>query len=252
MAGRAFIVMMAFLLSACAASLSQTPQLPKVKMDGNRLVEPEYGYSIEIPNGWQIFDEGYLALLPPDNRKRISEHLNRLIEGDFRAWFFETSGKASVVVFAQRSRFKTKEEFVTFWKDSRHDLMRGLNARSGSATLYNLEFNKFEKLKDLNASYESSDGRKKLSYFYVYSFKQSLYGIEVDFDATHTDFDSYLPLFYDCVKSLTVSGHSASLQERESVKTVDERLEELKQLRDRSLITPEEYEKKKKAILDEL
>ena len=252
MTARVLIFMMAFLFSACATNLSQTPQLPKVKMEGNRLVEPEYGYSIQIPNGWQILDEGYLAMFPPDSRQRMSEHLNRLIDNNFRALFLETFGKAGIAIFAHESTYKTKEDLITFWRESRPTIMRNLNNRPGNARIYNLEFNRFKNLTDLNATYEGSDGRRTLSYLYVYNFKQSIYGIELDFNANHNDFDSCLPLFYDCVNSLNVSGRSASHQERESGKTINERLEELRRLKDRNLITDEEYEKTKKKLLDDL
>ena len=253
MTGRALIVMMAFLFSACATTPSQIPQLPKVKMEGNRLVEPDYGYSVQIPNGWKLLDESYLKKFPAANQKGISQNLNRhAIESGLRAFFLDASKGVGVAIFAQGTTFKTKEDLITSWRQGRQDSMNEMNNRLGIEHIYNLEFNRFRNLTDLNTSYESVDGAKYLSYLVVYSFKQYLYGIMLSFFAHQSEFDSYLPLFYECVNSLSVSGRTVRPQAQESGKTANERLEELKRLKEKSLITDEEYEKKKKQILDEL
>jgi len=252
MTGRAFIVVIAFLFSACATTPSSTPQFPKVNMEGNRLVDPDYGYSVNIPDGWKKLDETYIETLPQDTQKATNREINRLIASGLRASFVHASQKASVSTIAQETTYKTKDDLITAWRQNRHDLMKAMNSRHGYEFVFNAEVNRFKNLTDFNFSYESSDGWKILSYLTVYNFKQSLNSVDLTLTATQSEFDSYLPLFYDCVTSLSVSGLNASPQEREPRKTVSERLEELKRLKDRNLITDENYEKKKKQILDEL
>jgi hypothetical protein len=252
MTGRALIVIVAFLLSACASTLSSTPLFPKVKMEGNRLVEPEYGYTVQIPDGWTIVDENHIEKLDPDSRKRMNQEFNRLVGSGLRALFLDGSGRAVVSVFAQGTAFKEQEDLITSWRKSRQDIIKGQNNRLGYEHLSNLEFNRFRNLTDANASWESSDGSKFLSYLTVYSFKQSVFGVDLSFGAPQSEFDSCLPLFYDCVNSLSVSGRTARPREQEPRKAVDERLEELKRLKDRNLITDEDYDKKKKQILNDL
>lgn len=252
MTGRALIVMVAFLFSACATTTSSTPQFPKIRMEGNRLVEPEYGYSVRIPDGWKMLDETYIETLPQDRQKAINQEINRIIASGLRAGFLQASQKARLFIFAQGTTYKTKDDSITAWRQNRHDVMKAMNSHRGYEYVFNLEFNRFKNLTDLNCSYGDSDGWKYLSFLTAYNFKQSLYLVDLTFAATQSEFDSYLPLFYDCVNSLTVSGSTPRPQVRESGKTANERLEELKRLKDKSLITDEEYEKKKKEILDEL
>jgi len=252
MTGRVFIVVIAFLFSACATTPSSTPQFPKVKMEGNRLVDPGYGYSVNIPDGWRMFDKTYIETLPQDTQKVINRELNRLLASGLRVSFIHASQKARLSTTAQGTAYKTKDDLITAWRQSRHDQLKAMNSRHGYEFVFNLEFNTFKNLTDLNCSHESSDGWKYLSYLTAYNFNQSLYLVDLTLAATQSEFDSYLPLFYDCVNSLSVAGVSVTPQDRKSGKTVNERLEELKRLKDKSLITDEEYEKKKKQILNDL
>ena len=257
MTGKAFILMTAFLFSACATTQSPISLLPKVQMEGNGLVEPEYGYSVQIPNGWKMIDESYLARLASDSRNRIIGLLNRLVQDrSFRACFVETSGQAGVTIFASSPgeiTFKTKEDFLTFWRESRQASLTEENNHYGFKRFYNLEFNRFKNLTDLNASYESTDKRRTLSYLDVYSFKQSLCAVQLDFSAALGAFDSYLPLFYDCVNSLSVSGRTADKPNKKPVDSdIETKLIGLKHLLDNGLINQEDYDRKKAELLDQL
>jgi hypothetical protein len=253
MTGRAFIVMMAFVFSACATTTSSMPQFPKVKMEGNRLVDHDYGYSVQIPAGWKMIDESYIEKLDQNRRKEENQEFSNLISQGLRASFWEGSEKAKIFIWAMGpGPPKTPEEAMTLWRKAKQNFIKKRNDSLGVEHLYNLEFNRFKNLTSLNSSYESSKGYSFLNYLQVFSFKQSIYGIELGFTGSKGAFDSYLPLFYDCVNSLTVPGRSATPQEQEPSKTLNQRLEELKRLKDRNLITDEEYEQKKKKILDEL
>jgi hypothetical protein len=252
MMARLLILVVSLLLCSCATNLSQTPQFPKLKMEGNRLVEPDYGYSVEIPKGWKMFDESSLEKFDLDSRKLANQELNRLRMGGVRAIFVEPSESTFLFITAAGGRYRTKEEVMTVWQKRTQDLIRAQNDRLGYAHIYNVEVNKFRELADANVSYETSDGRRMLTYVQAFSFRQSLYTVELSLSAVLSDFDSHLPLFYDCVNSLSVSGLSASPQAGKSDKAANERLEELKRLKEKGLITDEEYEKKKKQILDEL
>jgi hypothetical protein len=157
MAGRVFIVLIAFLFSACATTTSSTPQFPKVKMEGNRLVEPEYGYTLQVPDGWRMVDRNEIEKLDPDSRSRMSQEFNRLLGTGLRCYFLGSSGTTALAVFAQGTIFRTHEDLITAWRNSRQDLIKGQNDRLGYEYLSNLEFNRFKSLTDLNASWESSD-----------------------------------------------------------------------------------------------
>jgi hypothetical protein len=252
MTGRTFIVMMAFLFSACATTQSSTPQFPKIRMEGYRLIEPDYGYAVHIPEGWRLVGENDIENLDPDSRNRMRQEFNRLLGSGLRAYFLDGSGRAAISVFAQGTTFTKQEDLISAWRKNRADVMKGQNNRLGYEHLSNLEFDRFKNLTDSNASWKTSDGGKLLSYLTVYSFRQSVYGIDLTFGAPQSEFDTYLPLFYDCVNSLSVSGRTAMPPERKPAKTLNERLEELKRLKNKNLITDEDYEKKKKQILDEL
>ena len=247
MIARCVIALIPLFLSACAATTMPTsPQLPKVTMDGNRVVDEDYGYSIQIPAGWKMIDEEYIELLDPNSKKVLTQQFNRLIRMGLRATFWEASERAGLVISAKGGAFKTKEATIDAW---RHLIENKIKIKND---LYNLEYNTFEHLTDLNASFLSSDGLKFLSYIRVYKFNQSIYAVDLSFTALQSDFDFYLPSFYDCVNSLSVSELTARPKESESGKNVSQRLEELKRLKDRSLITDEDYEAKKKQIIDEL
>ena len=256
MAARVIVVILILLFSACATTQSPISLLPKVLLEGNKLVEPEYGYSVQIPNGWKLIDESYLARLSPDRQKRIIGILNRLVlDRSFRACFVEPTGEVGVTISALAPgeiTSETKEDFLAAWRENTEELLAEENNRYGFERFYNLEFNRFKKLTDINASYETSDKSRTLFYVRIYSFKQSSCAVMLAFNASLKAFDSFLPLFYDCVNSISVSGINSTPQKQESLKAISERLEELKRLKEKSLITDEDYQKKKKQILDEL
>jgi len=254
MTGRAFMVILAVLFSACATTQSPISLLPKVQMEGNRFVEPEYGYSVQIPEGWRLVDESYLARLPSDNRNRIIGILNRLVlDRSFRACFVETSGQAGVTISAGKVTSGEKENFITNWQESRLELLTEENNRYGFERFYNLEFNRFKNLTDINASYDSTDNRRTISFFQVYSFKQSLYAVQLDFSAGHEGSESFLPLFYDCVNSLSVPGRTADKTSRKQGGTeIETKLIELKRLLDKGLIDQEDYDRRKAELLNQL
>ena len=246
MIARLVIPLVSLVFCACATTLTQAPQLPKVAIEGNRVVEPDYGYSLQVPAGWKMIDEKYIQQLDPNSQKVITRKFNRLIPMGLRATFWEASERAGLLISARGGAFQTREATIDSWRYLIENRIKS------NTDLYNLDFNKFKHLTDLNASFLSADGLKYLSYIRVYTFNQSIYAVDLSFAALESDFETFLPMFYDCVKSLSVSEFIVSPQEGESGKTITQRLEELRGLRDRSLITDEEYEKKKILILNEL
>lgn len=81
-------------------------------------------------------------------------------------------------------------------------------------------------------------------YMSIFSAKEGTVYVKID-----VRYETYDVKVKNIIDSPTLTGRGAS---KESGKSASERLEGLKRLKDKSLITDEEYEKKKKQILDEL
>jgi len=252
MTGRVFILLIAFLFSACATTTSSTPQFPKVKMEGNRLVEPEYGYSVEIPEGWVIVDEAYVNKLDPDTRKTAIQAFERLRPEGLRAWFLDPSLTAGLHVFAAAYPQKTKEEIVAILRDSYKMRMKTENTNRGYEYFSNLQFDSFHKLTDFHLSYDEADTFKYVLYLSTYPFKGAEYAVVLALSGNRSIFSSRLPVFYKCVNSLSFSGRKPVTTSQEPSGNIAQRLDALKQLKEKGLITDKDYEKKKKQILNDL
>lgn len=252
MIGRSFVIMMTFLFSSCGATLSSTPQFPKVTMEGNRIVDPEYGYSLEIPENWVRLDETYVEKLDAGTRKMFIQAFDTLKSQGLRAWFIEQNRKASLQVFANGFPQKTKEEVIESMKDNFKTALMAENTKRRFQYAFDLQFDSFEELTDLNASYEDATHTRYVHYSSVYPFDNAEYMVNLAFSSNTVTFRSNLPVFYKCVRSLSLPGRIPTTVSPEARRNIAERLNALERLRDKGLISDEEYEKKRKQILDEL
>ena len=249
---KAFITLVSLLLCTCAISPSLPPQLPNVKMEENRLVEPDYGYAVGIPEGWVRLDEHYIEKLDVENRKSTIQAIERLKTQGLRAWFLEPNLRASLQVFAAGYPRKTKDEVIAILRDIYKTALDTENKKRGYAHGFNLQFDSFEKLTDFHLSYEDADGFRYLLYVSTYPFRGAEYAVVLAFSARTGNFDSSLPEFYECVSSLSFPGRSPSHFSKEVNGNISERLKTLKQLKEKGLITEEDFERTKQQILSDL
>lgn len=252
MAARAFIVMMAFLFSACATNMSQAPQLPKVQMQGNKFVEPGYGYSLEIPTDFTLVDETFLAKLDPAKREKFLSDLAGSSSQGLRAVFFNSSNSSFLMITCTRSIYATKQDSVkagrTVWKS----WVTAQNSQGKYKQFFDLEFDRYERLTDLNFSMDTDTGFRMLAYLCPYNFRGSLYEQWLLLVAPLISFDSALPIFYSCIKSLKLPDQIPKQEGQERKEPISVRLEKLKRLKDSGLISEQDYEKKKGEMLNEL
>lgn len=220
-------------------------------MEGNRLVDPECGYSVEIPENWVRLDENYVENLDVGTRKMVIQTFDTLKIQGLRAWFIEQNRKASLHVFATGFPQKTKEEVIASMKDNLKTALMTENTKRRYQYAFNLQFDSFDKLTDFHASYEDATHFKYVHYSSTYPFRGAEYVVNLAFGANAVTFGSYLPVFYKCVNSLSFPGRTPATTSREPGGNSAERLNALKQLKDKGLISDEDYEKKKQ-ILDEL
>jgi hypothetical protein len=234
MVRKAFIVIMVFVFSACATTQLSTSQFPKVKMEGNRLVEPDYGYSLEIPTGFTLVDEAFLAKLEPTTREKYSD-IRKPFGEPFRAMFFNSSQSSFSFVLGARSIYAKKHDAVNASRRSWESRFSAENSQRGLQYFFNIAFDRYERLTDLNASADVLDGARVLAYYSVYNHRGALYELALGLVAPLSNFESCLPTFYSCVKSLDLPDRVPNSEGQQKA-PASVRLEKLKELKDRGLI----------------
>jgi hypothetical protein len=249
---RSFIVMVSLLLCSCATSLSQAPQLPKVQMEGKRLAEPDYGYSLEIPSGFALVDDTFLARLEPAQREKFLSELSSYSNIGLRAMFFNSSNSSFLMLMASRSIYATKQDAVNAGPRLWQSWVTAENTKSGKQEVFNIQINEYERLTDLNASVDTDQGLKMLAYYCPYYFKGSLREMWLLYASPIVNFEYHLPEFYSCVKSLQLTDQTPRSEGQGQKEAASVRLEKLKKLKDAGLISEQDYENKKRQILNEL
>jgi hypothetical protein len=252
MTARAFIVMMAFLFSACATTQSPISHLPKVQMEGNRLGEPDYGYSLELPTGFTLVDETFLTKLDPAKPKQFLSELSGFLSLRLRAIFFNSSNSSLLMLTSARSIYATKQHAVNAGRRLWESWAAALNSQSGKQELFNIQIDKYERLTDLNASADTDYGYRAVAYYCPYNFRESLYEIWLLFMSPISNFEYYLLTFYPCVKSIKLTDQTPRSEGQEQKEPASVRLEKLKKLKESGLISEQDYERKKREILNRL
>ena len=249
---RSLIVVVSLLFCSCATTTSSTPHFPKVNMEGKRLAESDYGYSLEIPSGFTLVDEMFLTRLEPAKREKLLSELSGYLNIGLRAILFNSSNSSFLMLTASRSIYATKQDAVNAGPRLWQSWVTAENTKSGKQELFNIQIDEYERLTDLNASADNDQGWKMLAYYSPYYFRGYLYEVWLIYMSPIFNFEYHLPEFYSCVKSVTLPGTIPKLEDEQQKEPASVRLDKLKKLKESGLISEQDFEKKKKQIIDEL
>ena len=241
-----FLATVMLFISSCAT----TSTLPTLQRVGNTIIDPEYKYQLEIPVGWNYYDKAYVDKMDATQSKQIADAIVSRKDKSARALVLEPREKAVITIFASRTRnYNTKQQILNDYINRMKKHIKITNKDRKYEYMKNLNINQFKKILDLNLYFEA--GQYRCLMYYKISIRNNImYSIILTYCTVSFDFDDYLRQFYKCVESLCFTNMEA--ESKKVRRNITDRLEELRELKNRGLITEEDYKEKRKKILDEL
>jgi hypothetical protein len=247
----AFILLVGLLVAGCASNLPPTLHFPDLVIEGDNVSDPDFGYSFKLPVGFRKENDADIKdykspLISQGSRYQTTQNL---LNQGLRARLLASSWEASVFIFVSpNSSTMAKEHLIL-------DLAQRAKLKAKEKIWTNLKIDEFDRLTDLNMYFETASGNDKQIYRHIlYEVILEIGDVkkllELDCMAKAECFDEYVPKFYQLVRSLKVQGKTLHTEKTKG--GAFDRLEELKILRDKGLITDEDYLKKKAEILNEL
>ena len=190
------------------------------------LIEPDYGYSLNIPFGLQALDDTSPLKLDSKAATQLKQQVG------LRAVFANLStGSPILRVLCAPIPQMTKQEAVSRLEKHYERLI----SQGGNCFAFGTD--KYQKLTDLNASYATNDGYRFLTYVFLYDFRGSFHCLELTFGCLSYEFESNLPTFYSCVKSVNLPDQIPKLEEQKQKDPTSVRLQKVKNLKENGLIS---------------